>query len=66
MGQRAGVEHDAVRRFPGLLDPVDQLAFVIGLTEFDLQIEGGAADQAPRFDIGQGVTAVNRRIAHPQ
>ena len=66
MGQRAGIQNDAVGRFTRLLDPVDQLAFVIGLAKIDLQVERGRAREAARFDIGQGVMAVDRRLAHPE
>jgi hypothetical protein len=66
MGQRAGVQNDAVGRFTRLLDPVDQLAFVIGLAKINLQVEGGRAREAARFDIGQGVMAVYRRLANPE
>jgi hypothetical protein len=45
------------------MDPIDELAFVIGLTEIDRQIKRGGARQATLLDIGQGIVAIGRRLA---
>ena len=66
MGQRAGVEDDAVGRLARLLDPVDELAFVVGLAEIDRQVERLRARQAALLDIGQRVIAIGRRLAHAE
>src|SRR5271166_7200487 len=52
VGQRPRIENDSVGRFARLLDPVDELALVIGLPELDLEVEGCGAGQAPLLDIG--------------
>src|SRR6185369_7665612 len=66
VGQRTGVEDDAVGGFARLLYPVDELTFVVGLPKLDLQVEGRRSGEAPLLDIGQGVVAVNRRITHSE
>ena len=53
-------------RFARLLDPVDELALVIGLPELDLQVERCGAGQASLLDIGPGIMPINRRIPHPE
>ncbi len=66
MGQRAGVDDDAVGRLARLMDPIDELAFVVGLAEIDRQIERRGARQAALLDIGQRIIAIGRRLAHPK
>src|SRR5262249_19175250 len=66
MGQRPGIENDSVRRFARLLDPIDELAFVIALPKIDLEIERRGAGQAARLDIGQRVMTVDRRVTYPE
>ena len=47
----------------GLLDPVDQLAFVIGLAEIDRQPEPLARRGAVGLDVGKGLAAIDGRLA---
>ena len=51
MGQGAGVQDDPVRRLARLLDPVDELAFVVGLAKLDLQVEIARARDAAALDV---------------
>ncbi|MNC69203.1 hypothetical protein D3C75_1198730 [compost metagenome] len=48
------------------MDPVDQLAFVVGLAEFDFQTLLGGAALAEGFDVGEGFVAVGGRFAGAQ
>src|SRR5580700_1170731 len=66
MSQRAGVENDPVGRLARLLNPVDELAFVVGLAEVDCQIERPSPRQAALLDIGQRIVPVGRWLAHPE
>ncbi len=66
VGQRAGVQDDAVSRLARLVNPVDELALVVGLAEIDRQIERRSPRQATLLEIGQGVVAIGRRLAHSE
>ena len=46
MGESAGVEDDAVGGLARLVDPIDQLALVVGLAEIDRQVERRGAGLA--------------------
>src|SRR5215471_5197709 len=64
--QRSSVEDYPFCGFARFLDPVDELPFVIGLPEIDLEVERGGTRQTPLLDIGQCVATVNRGIANPE
>src|SRR5712675_141259 len=66
MGQRPGIQNDPLGRFARLLDPVDELAFMIGLPKFDLEVERSSPCEAALLNIRQRVMSVNRWIAHPE
>src|ERR1700752_3766219 len=66
MGQRTRVQNDAVGRFARLLDPVDQLPFMIGLPEIDLEAECSGPGGAALLDIAERVLPVYRRLADPE
>jgi len=59
----AGIEDDAIGILACLLDPVDQLALVVGLAEIDRQAQLRRLLQARLFDIGQGLAPVGRGLA---
>jgi hypothetical protein len=63
MRQRAGVEDDAIGRFTRFMNPIDKLAFVVGLTEIDRQIERRGARETTLLDIGQCIIAISCRLA---
>ena len=66
VGQRTRVENNPLGRFAGLLDPVDQLALVIGLAEVDLEAECRGARRAALLDVAERVMAVDRGVADPE
>ena len=66
MGQCACIQNDPVGRFARLLDPVDELAFMIGLPELDLQVERGGARGATLLDVAERVMPVYRRVTDPE
>ena len=66
MGQRTGIDNDAVGRLARLLDPIDQLAFMVGLAELDRQVESLAPREAALFEIGQRIITISRRLAHAE
>src|ERR1700747_3344435 len=66
VGQRPGIENDAVGGFARLLDPVDELALVIGLPTLELQFERCGADEASLLDVGQSIMAINRGIPYSE
>ena len=58
-----GVEEDDVPRAGRLLDPGDQVAFMIGLAELqNVAVPGGCLAELA-FDFGEALIAVNRRFA---
>ena len=59
VGVGAGVDDDAVRLLARLLDPVDELAFGVGLAEIDRQAQGLA--RAPRCGGGRRRASRRRR-----
>jgi len=66
VGQRARVEDDSLGCFTSLLDPIDQLTFVIGLAEVDLEVECCGAGRAALLDVAERVMAVDRGVADPE
>ena len=46
VGQRAGIQNDAVGRLARLMDPIDELTLMVGLAELDRQVESSGL----RFD----------------
>src|SRR6267378_3020797 len=66
MGQRPGIQNDPLGRFARLLDPVDELTFMIGLPKIDLEVERSSPREAALLDIRQRVMPVNRWVAHPE
>src|SRR6185312_17479546 len=64
--QSAGVENDPIRSLARLLDPVDELALVIGLAEIDGEVERRGPRDAALLDIGQRIVAVSRRFPHAE
>ena len=63
MCQRAGVDDDALGCLTRLMNPIDKLAFVVGLTEIDRQIERRSARETTLLDIGQCIIAISCRLA---
>jgi len=51
---------------PRFVQPVNQHAFVIGLAAFHLQAQRMPLPDQPRFDIGQGIVAVNLWLARAE
>src|SRR5712671_3393915 len=66
MGQRPGIQNEPLGRFARLLDPVDELTFMIGLPKIDLEVERSSPREAALLDIRQRVMPVNRWVAHPE
>src|SRR5207302_1107822 len=66
VGKRARVEDDSLGCFTSLLDPIDQLTFVIGLAEVDLEVECCGAGRAALLDVAERVMAIDRRVANPE
>src|SRR6516164_4825707 len=66
MGQGTRVQNDSVRRFARLLDPVDELAFMVALPEIDLEAKCPGAGGTALLDVAERVMPVYRRIAHPE
>ena len=64
--QRTRIQNDPVRQFARLLDPVDELPFMIGLPEIDLEVECSGPRSAALLDVAERVAAVDRRLAHPE
>ena len=58
-----GIQRDGMHSPLGLLNPGDQLPLVIGLAELHRYSEGLGAHLNRGFDTGQGVPAVNLRLA---
>jgi len=50
----------------GEMDPIDKLAFVIGLAEIECEIEPRRALETGFLDIGKGFGAVGLRLAHAE
>src|SRR5262249_18552549 len=48
----------------GLVDPLDQLAFVVGLPEIDRYAQLGAALAARGLDVTEGLASIDFGLAH--
>lgn len=61
-----GVEDDDISGAFGLLNPIDQFTFIVGLPEFDLGSEfpGALSDQG--LDFGEGLSSVFVRLTSAQ
>src|SRR5688572_21083202 len=66
MGEPARIDHDPLRRTAGLLHPIDQLAFVIGLPEIDRKTKAGGSFPAIRIDLGKRTAAIDGRLARTE
>ncbi|MNE46003.1 hypothetical protein D3C80_1403220 [compost metagenome] len=64
MGEGGGIDHQGAGFMARLMDPVDQLAFVIRLAEHDARVAGGGLAQ--RLDVGQGLVAIDVRLPNPE
>src|SRR5450830_2174023 len=67
MGISAGIQYHPQRftsglRSTGLVQPINQHAFVIALTKIDRQIMGSSGLQTQLFDIGQTMCAIDSRF----
>jgi hypothetical protein len=58
-----GVDHDAAVVLPGLVDPVDEFALVVGLPQVDGPAVGGRRLGAHRLHVGEGAGAVDVHLA---
>jgi hypothetical protein len=67
-GVRVGarIDDDRVRLVARLLDPVDELAFVVGLAELDRQAQSGAGLPTVGLDVGQRVSPIDGGFALAQ
>ena len=63
VGVGAGIDDDAGGLLAGFLDPVDEIALVVGLAEIDLQPEPRAGLLAVGLDVGQRLAAIDARLA---
>ena len=63
MGVGAGVENQAGGFLAGFLYPVDQIALVVRLAEFDPDAKFRGEGAAVRFDPGQVRPAIDARLA---
>jgi len=63
VGEGGGVEDDGLELVAGLLDPINQNAFVVRLAEIDGDISGCGLGSDPGFDVRQGEVAVDARFA---
>ena len=61
-----GIEHDSARLGCRLLDPVDQQPLVVGLPEVDPKPERTRRLAAQCLHVGQGLAAVDARLAGPE
>src|SRR5471032_2786551 len=62
----AGVDDDSVGALPRLVDPVDEQALVVGLTKLDRHRERLGALQTSLLDVGQGLVAIDLRLAQAE
>src|SRR4051812_24874862 len=63
----AGVEHDAGSFLcPGLMDPIDQLPFVVRLPEFEVELVLLGAVAAEPFHVLQRRAAIGLRLARAE
>src|SRR5579875_233341 len=65
-GVAGGIDDDAVGVLARLLDPLDELAFLIRLPEIDRETEHRAALHARLLDIGERVAAIGFGLAHAE
>ena len=63
MGEGGRIDDDARGGVPRLVDPVDQLALVVGLPEVDDQPVRGGGRDAQCLDVGEGGGAVDLRLS---
>ena len=66
-----GVEHHASQascrvHAPGLVQGIDQLAFVVALAEIKRKAIGRAGALTQRLHVGQGLAAIDLRLARAQ
>ena len=66
VGQGPGVYHQAIDPGTGLVDPVDQLAFVVRLKCLDLQPQLGSPGADPILELGQGGVSIDMGLAHAE
>src|SRR5258708_26115604 len=62
----AGIEDDAVCGLPRLVNPVDQLAFVVRLAEIHDEVERSGTFEACLLDVRQRLMAVDFRLAQAE
>src|SRR3978361_2234379 len=64
MGIASGVEHDASRLLgAGLVNPIDQLALMVRLPEFDIELVVLGAVLAEPFHVLKGGMSIGLRLA---
>ena len=66
VGVGPGIDDDARGLVAGLVDPVDQIAFMVGLAEIDGKPELFAGGPAVIFDVGERLAAIDPRLALAQ
>src|SRR5450830_334143 len=66
MGPGCRVYHDASTVTSGLMNPVDEFTFMIGLAKFDLQTVRGSSAFTQIGDISQCFVAVSGRLTSAQ
>src|SRR5882762_9019619 len=62
MGEGSGIDDDARRDLPRLMNPVNDLVFAIGLVKPNLEPEFAGNSAAVRLDIGKGFMPVDVRL----
>lgn len=66
MGIAGGIDQHSVMRFLCLVNPADQLALAIALSKINGQVQLCSHSAAQRLDVGEGVVAVDLRLARAQ
>lgn len=62
VGQRPGIDHDAIRPFARLLDGIDDLPFVVRLQDAGLRAQSSGFGLDPEIDLIEGLPAVQLRL----
>src|SRR5450432_1318686 len=61
-----GIDDDSDRMLASLMNPIDQLSFVIGLAKNEVQSESRTSGGTTLLDLGEGGAAVKVRFARSQ
>jgi hypothetical protein len=66
VGERSSVEKDAIELLPRIMNPADQLSFMVGLLAFQDDLSGGGFLLECLVDLLHGNRAINGRLPEPQ